>query len=479
LSELPIIEAVINYAKEKNALFCTPGHKGGRGFRSLQFKEFVDNPFELDFTEVDGLDNLHCPEGAIKRSCELLSKLYGSYKSYFLVNGSTMGNLIMIFSCFDEGDKILLERNCHKSIYNAVILRKLKPIFIKNVLSDKFNIPLAIDKEHFLSNINTEKDIKGIVLTYPNYYGLCCDLKFIIDQCKRANIKVLVDSAHGAHFGINENLPESAVKLGADMVVMSAHKTLPSLTQTASLHIGKNVDIDRVNYYFSAFSSTSPSYIFLCSLDYARYYLDKYGNEEYNSLIKTADYYRKKINLINHIHIIGKDDIKENEFKKNIYDIDTTRYIINLEKGYSGHLLLKYLRENGVQSEMSDESNVILILSPFNTVGEFEKLYIMLKNCNFELIECKTYNVLKCEIPELMILPSEALNSDKNNINYTEAEGEICGGNIIPYPPGVPLLIMGEEINKKHIEIIRYYLNSGVKIIGVKNKQISVIQNKL
>ena len=479
MSELPIIEAVINYAKEKNALFCTPGHKGGRGFRSLQFKEFVDNPFAFDFTEVEGLDNMHSPDGAIKRSTELLSKLYGSYKSYFLVNGSTLGNLIMIFSCFNEGDKILLERNCHKSIYNAVILRKLNPIFIKNVLSDNLNVPLTIDKEHFLHNMNIHKDIKGLVVTYPNYYGLCCDLKFIIEQCKKNNVKVLVDSAQGAHLGINENLPESAVKLGADMVVTSAHKTLPSLTQTAFLHIGNNVDIDLVNYYFNAFSSTSPSYIFLCSLDYARYYLDKYGKEEYNKLIKIADYYRKKINLIHHVHIIGKEDIKKGEFKKNIYDIDITRYIINLEKGYSGHLLLKYLRENGVQAEMSDDSNVVMILSPFNTDVEFEKLYELLKKCNFKSMECKTHDIVKCEIPELKILPWIALNSDKKNVNYSEAEGQICGGNIIPYPPGIPLLIMGEEINKRHIEVIRYYINNGVNVIGVDNNNISVIENKL
>jgi arginine/lysine/ornithine decarboxylase len=475
LAELPIVEAVIKYAKEKNALFCTPGHKGGRGFKSLYFKEFVDHAFEFDFTEVEGLDNLHSPEEAIKKSNKLLSELYGSYKSYFLINGSTLGNLIMIFSCFNEGDKILIERNCHKSIYNAVVLRKLKPIFIKNVLNEKLNVPLTMDVEHFLYNLKLHRDIKGAVITYPNYYGLCCDLKFIIGKCKEENVKVLVDSAHGAHFGICESLPESAVKLGADMVVTSAHKTLPSLTQTAYLHIGENVNSDKVNYYFNAFSSTSPSYIFLCSLDYARFYLDKYGKEEYNSLIKIADYYRDKINLLDHIHIIGKKDIMNDEFKKNIHDIDTTRYVINLDKGYSGHLLLKYLRKNGVQAEMSDESNVVLILSPFNTVDEFEKLYILLKKCDLTSLAGNTYDIVNYEIPELKILPADALNSDKKNLNYFEAEGEICGESIIPYPPGIPLLMMGEEVSRKHIEIINDYIENDVKVIGVNNKKISVL----
>jgi len=479
LSDLPIIEAVIDYAKEKNALFCTPGHKGGEGFSNPYTKEFLRRTFEFDITEVEGLDNLHNPEGIIKISNELLSKLYGSYKSFFLINGSTLGNLIMIFSCFNEGDKILIERNCHKSVYNAVIMRKLKPIFIKNILSETLNAPLSIDMEHFLYNLKNQKDIKGIVVTYPNYYGLCCNLKSIIGECKKSGVKVLVDSAHGAHFGINENLPESAVKLGADMVVTSAHKTLPSLTQTAFLHVSETVNLEKVKFYFNAFTSTSPSYIFLCSLDYARFYLEKYGNNDYNNLIRISNHYRDKINLINHVHIIGKKDIIKNEFEKNIYDIDTTRYIINLEKGYSGHLLLRYLRKNGIQAEMSDESNVVLILSPFNRENDFEKLYILLKNCDFTLLASHSFNIVNCEIPELKIIPSDALNLDKKNMNFYEAEGAICGGNIVPYPPGVPLLMMGEEINKRHIEIIKHYMDNGVSIIGINNKQISVIDNRL
>ncbi len=479
MPELPIIDAVKDYIKENNVLFCTPGHKGGKGFSCISDYGFAGNILEFDLTEVEGLDNLQNPEEAVKESCQLLSRFYGSYKSYYLINGSTMGNLIMIFSSFNEGDKILLERNCHKSVYNAVIMRKLKPVFIQNVVSDTMNAPMSIDMEHFLYIIKNEKDIKGMVVTYPNYYGFCCDLEFISGKCREKGIKLLVDSAHGAHFGISSKVPESAVKLGADMVVHSAHKTLPSLTQTSYLHVCKNTDIDKVEFYFRAFSSTSPSYIFLCSLEYARYYLEMQGKKDYDNLVELAENYRDKINTIKHVHIIGKDDIAKDGYKHHIKDMDATRYVINLEKGYSGHLLLKYLRSCGIQAEMSDDSNVVLILSPFNNKGDFEKLYSAIKDCDFNEIKTKSYDIIKYNIPEIKMDPYEALSSVKRYMNYHDAEGCISGDNITPYPPGIPLLMMGEKIDKTHIELINRFMDTGVSVMGIDKDKLLVIDKNM
>lgn len=479
MSELPVINALEKYIKEKNALFCTPGHKGGEGFKGPWLKEFNKDVFKFDLTEVDGLDNLHNPEGAIKDSLELLSKFYGSHKSYYLVNGSTLGNLVMIFSCFDEGDKILIERNCHKSVYNAVIMKKLKPIFIQNPLCETLNTSLPIDIDEFNKIINFESDIKGIVITYPNYYGLCCDLGFIIKECHKRNIKVLVDSAHGAHFGVSKTLPESAVKLGADMVVSSAHKTLPSFTQSAWLHISKNVDISKVDFYYKGLSSTSPSYLFLCSLEYSRYYLEVWGKDHYEELAWVSDYYREKINTIDHIKIIGKDHLKNDELKKYIYDMDITRYIINLEKGYSGHLLMKYLRTKGIQCEFSDDSNVVLILSPFNRREEFEKLYFALKNCKIKILKSNNYGIIKYSIPKLELDPYKAVNSNKKSICYDLAEGELCAEEVTPYPPGVPLLLPGEKISGEQIKVIENCVRQGIDIIGLDKDKLFVIDKSM
>lgn len=483
MGELPILNGVLKYIEEKNILFSMPGHKGSLGFLfTKEGKKFCKNILQCDLTEVEGLDNLHNSEGIIKESGYLLSRFYNSKKSYFLVNGSTSGNLAMIFSCFKEEDKIIVERNCHRSIFNGIIMRKLKPIYIKNKVYRQFNAPLSIDLEHFLSLIKENKDAKGIVITYPNYYGVCPNLEIIIKEAKKYNMKVLIDSAHGAHFGVCEKLPKSALELGADMVVMSAHKTLPSLTQTAFLHIGKDsiVDINKVDFYISAFSSTSPSYLFLCSMDYSRFYLEKYGQEHYNELINRANYYRKKINLLDSFYILNHSDIKHLNLKyKDVMDIDLTRYIINVKNNLNASDLSKYLRECGIQCEMSDGNNIILILSPFYNEGImdilYESLYEWDKNYNNKDKDKDNLNYNYIET-NMNIYPYEVLEREYLWIDYKDSLGKISYNNIVPYPPGVPIIMAGEVINKEIINAICYYKNNGIDVLGLKNNKIQIVK---
>ncbi|NFV14485.1 aminotransferase class I/II-fold pyridoxal phosphate-dependent enzyme [Clostridium sp. FAM 1755] len=485
MGELPILNGVLKYIEEKNIMFSMPGHKGSLGFLfTKEGRKFCENILQCDLTEVDGLDNLHNSEGIIKESGNLLSRFYNSKKSYFLVNGSTSGNLTMIFSCFKEKDKIIVERNCHRSIFNGIIMRKLKPIYIKNKVYKQFNAPLSIDLEHFLSLIKENKDAKGIVITYPNYYGVCPNLEIIIKEAKKYNMKVLIDSAHGAHFGVCESLPKSALELGADMVVMSAHKTLPSLTQTAFLHIGKNtmIDIDKVDFYISAFSSTSPSYLFLCSMDYSRFYIEKYGEKHYNELVDRSNYYREKINLLDSFYILNHNDKKYlNIFYKDVMDIDLTRYVINVKKGLSASHLSRYLRKCGIQCEMIDGNNVILILSPFYNEDVMEKLYKTLcdwdksydnkdKNSyNYDI----NYNYIETNIN---MYPYEVLEKEYLWINYKDSLDKIGYNNIVPYPPGVPIIMAGEVINKEIIDAICYYKNNGIDVLGLKNDNIQIVK---
>ncbi|NMM61644.1 aminotransferase class V-fold PLP-dependent enzyme [Clostridium sp. P21] len=472
MSELPILEGILKYVEKDNIRFCTPGHKGGRGFLNTPIgKEFMEHFLACDITEVEGTDNLHNPQGIIKKSLELLTKFYGSKKSYFLVNGSTSGNLIMMFSSFKEGDKVLIERNCHRSIFNAIIMRKLKPVYVNNKVSDKLNAPVCIDLEHFLKVLDENKDAKGIVVTYPNYYGMCCNLKYVIEQARKYDIKVLVDAAHGAHFGIHKDLPKSAVKLNADMVVTSTHKTLSSLTQTSYLHVNNKEDIEKADFYVSAFSSTSPSYLFLGSMDYARYYLETCGEKEYEKLLSMLNFYRNKINLIEGINVISKDDVKQSS----IYDIDNTRYVINLEKGYSGYLLGDYLRENNIDVEMSDHSNVVLIFSPFNEEWEIKKLYNVLRECDLNKLKIEEFNLLNYDIPLMAYMPFEVMDKKKEYVNIKNSLGRISAVNVVPYPPGVPIINMGEVISDRILNAICYYKDRGVDILGLEENKIEVI----
>ena len=481
MSRLPIVEALLKYKEEDNNYYAMPGHKCGKVYENTEEgKLFLKNLINFDVTEVDGMDNFHNPKGIIKEAQQELSNYYQSKKSYFLVNGSTEGNMIMIFSVFNEHDKIIVERNCHRSIYNSIVLRKLKPIYIKSKISKSYDAPFSIDKEHLFSIMDKNRDAKGILLTYPNYYGLCSNLEEIINKAKEYNMKILIDSAHGAHFGVCECLPANAVALGADIVVHSAHKTLPSLTQTSFLHVNCNELIDKVDYYTSVFSTTSPSYLFMASLDYSRYYLQKYGKSDYEKLITLCNEYRTKINEIGIFHIVCQKDL-EKEFNCSCHRhkviIDSTRYIINLPRGYNGHKLLDYLKLNKIQGEMSDHRSVILLFGTNNVRQDFERLYEVLKKCDINILEDKHTLPIESEIPITKVLPWEAIDSEKEKCTIDYAMGRICGQAIVPYPPGIPIIMPGELIEEETVKTIKYYMDNKVTLLGIDEGKITVLKN--
>lgn len=472
MSDIPMMSALLKYNKESNSLFCIPGHKGGKGFkRKVQKKNIESLILRSDLTEVEGLDNLHNPKGAIKEAEELLAQYYNSTKSYFLVNGSTSGNMAMIFSSLEEGDKILVERNCHKSIFNAIIMRKLNPIYLVNQLDKEFNAPLGIDISNLKEIIKEHKDIKAIIVTYPNYYGVCCNLEYIVKVCKENDIKVLVDAAHGAHFGSHPMLPENPLKLGVDMAVMSAHKTLPSLTQSAYLHVNDESLIERVDFYVSAFLSTSPSYMLMLSMDYARWYLKEEGNKSYEQLFSRIELFKKDLSNLKFLRVLDRKQL----INSNSTDIDESRIVINLKEGLSTSMVEQYLRKNKIQVEMIDASNLILIPSPFNSKEDFKKLYIALKDLDIKTVEGKQLKIIDLPIPKQFMRPFEAFKKAKHKVLLRDAIGEISAVNICPYPPGVPIIVMGELIEENTVEMIEYYLSNNIDIIGVKEGKIDII----
>lgn len=468
-NKLPIINAINNYLKEDIVPFSMPGHKYGKSF----FKSEIENIIlRGDITEVDGLDNLHSPEGIIKESEGLLTKIYGSEQSFFLVNGSTSGNLIMIFAAFNENDKIIVERNCHRSIMNGIIMKKLRPIYVENIIHKDLKCPIAINEKHLKDIIAEHSDIKGIVLTYPYYQGVGVGTEKIVSYCKDKGLKVLIDSAHGAHFGFNKNLPKSAQDFNADIVVMSAHKTLPSLTQTAYIHINNRELLDKVKFYKGVFLSTSPSYMFMMSLEYGRYFLEEFAEKAYDDLLNKINEFKINVSKINEIKIIDKGYFRD----FNSVNFDESRIVIHLEKGYSGHKFLDYLRDNKIQSEMSDERNVILIPSPFNDINDFIKLEKAIKNCDFTKIKAEEKGFYESKIPKTIMAPFEVVEKENEKIYLKEAVGRVVAENIIPYPPGVPVLVMGELIEEKHLKLISKCLKDDITVLGVEKEKVKVIK---
>ncbi len=462
--KVPLLDEVLKYKKENNLILSMPGNKSGIGFlRDDVGREFVNNMGFLDITEVDPLDNLHAPEGIIKEAQELLAKTYDVRKAYFVVNGSTAGNLASIFDAFNEDDEILVERNCHKSVYNGIILRKLKVKYIEPVVYEDKGLFLPPTEKEIYKAINKCKNAKGIILTYPNYFGIGYDIVETLKDLKDRGLKIIIDGAHG----ITEKLPKSIVKY-ADYIVLSAHKTLPSLTQGSYLLINNDTNVD---FYLKAFMTTSPSYLIMSSLDYARYYLENYGKEDYDKLIDLAIKWSIKINNLNKVRVLSKEDLPRG------YDLDLSRYILILKKGYSGHKLLNYLRSLNIQCEMSFSGGVVLILSPFNLEKDFEKIYNSLKSLNLELLVDTDYQNYCGLIPKKVLELYEAFNMEFEYVNIYESESKISKEAIIPYPPGIPLICAGEVISKEAIDIINGYIKNNKTVIGLKNGLVKVIKD--
>ena len=461
----PLLEELLKYHDEENLILSMPGNKCGLGFESDHLgREFMNKMGEIDITEVEPLDNLHCPEGVIKHAQQLLAKTYGAKKAYFLVNGSSSGNLSAIFACFNEGDEVIVERNCHKSIYNALILRKLKVSYIEPVIDFKNGIFLPPDKKNIYDAFSKCRNPRGIILTYPNYFGITYDIEEIIIDLKNKGIKVILDCAHGSHFGVNKRLPKSMAGLG-DYVVLSAHKTLPALTQGS--YITVNDENDNFEFYLRAFMTTSPSYLVMASLDYARYYMDEYGDKQYEQLIDNAEKWRIKINKLEKVKILSDNNI--NKFGN--YYIDKSRYLMILPKGYSGHKLLDYFRNKRIQSEMSFSQGVVLILSPFNTEADFEHIYRAVSELNIEEIRGMDDFVYHREIPEKKLEPYEAFKMQYEMTCIDKCEGKISKDFIIPYPPGIPIVCPGEAISKDVLDVIDEYMDNKKDIIGVDKKE--------
>ena len=471
MKKAPLLEELLKYKEEENLILSMPGNKSGKAFLRDELGEKFKNELgNLDITEVDPLDNLHAPEGVIKEAQELLRKTYKAKKAYFLVNGSTSGNLISIFSAFKEGDEVLVERNCHKSIYNALILRKLKVVYIDSNYNEALGIFMPIDENNIKIALEKSNNPKGIVLTNPNYYGILSNLEEIIKELKADGLKIIIDSAHGAHFGFSESLPKSVVALG-DYVVLSAHKTLPSLTQGGYLIV--NEENEDVEFYLKVFMTTSPSYLIMASLDYARYYLDNYAREDYEKLIKLSEEYKEKINKTKKVKILDLEDINGN------YGIDKSRYVMVLEDGYSGHKLLEYLRSEKIQAEMSFFKGVVLILSPSNTKEDFEKILKSIETLDVNLLKEEKIEFKKRNIDSIKVLePFEVFDLKGELISIEEALNKISKDFIVPYPPGIPLVVPGEVITKEAVNIIKEYLSNNLSVLGVSNNKINVIKQK-
>lgn len=455
----PILDELKKLKKKNSVSFHTPGHKGKNTL--IKWGDYI--PY-VDTTEIPGMDNLHEPTGIIKESQKLAAKTFGAKETIYSVNGTTGGIYIALSTVTNPGDKVLIQRNSHKSIYNGIILNRLNTEYIYPNYNKKHHILTGINPEDIEIKLKENKDIKVVVIVHPNYYGICSDLKRIAEIVHKYDRILLVDEAHGSHFIFSDKLPISALQAGADIVVQSIHKTLPSFTQTSMIHVGTDrVDIDKLRERSSLYQTTSPSYLFMASLEIARAYMEGEGKnllEENIFLVKKTIETLERINRV-HVFIGDEED-------RTIWEKDITKILFKID-GITGTKLSNILLKNyNIYLEMWDYYYGLALTSLKNDKEDFQKLIqgvkAIAKNMPHEPISPVTMDMLP---PRTNLPIYEAFYGTKKVVDLKESIGRTSASYVIPYPPGIPFICPGEEITVELVETIGFLIDKGIEIVGL------------
>ncbi|MGE7988985.1 aminotransferase class I/II-fold pyridoxal phosphate-dependent enzyme [Lysinibacillus fusiformis] len=469
----PIIEGLERFRQQQNISFHVPGHKHGELSHLPQaFKDVM----RYDVTELSGLDDLHYPEEMILEAEHLLADTYGAMKSFFLVGGSTVGNLAMIYATCQKGDTIIVQRNAHKSIFHAIELVGAKPIFVSPIWDERTLTATHVTFQDLKEAVENYSEAKAVVLTYPTYYGVTSKaIQQQIAYCHEKGIPVLVDEAHGAHFHACSLFQPSALSLGADVVVQSAHKTLPAMTMASFMHVRSElIEADKIHHYLRMLQSSSPSYVLLASLDDARYYVQTYMESDGAYIIE------KRNQWVEALRSIGSLDVIE---------VDDPLKLLLRVKGYSGFQLQEALEAKNVYGELADRNQVLFIL-PLLKQGHtypFAEIRVRIKEAVTLLLETEKTDSINAsqaaykfvQMTEPIYTFNEIASLNKEWLPYMRTMGRISASMIIPYPPGIPLLVPGERITVAKLSQLEELLAAGATFQGnhrLTEKMIQVIK---
>lgn len=453
----PIYDKLKNYHASDRVPFAMPGHKNGRGLES--------DLTNLDVTELPGTLNLRqSDDETVDNAQKLLSKLYKSDESYILTCGSTAGIQAMLASALRPGETVLVSSDCHMSVIHTCALCGYMLRFIPASLDPESLIPC--DDEDIEAILDNCRDVAAVLVTSPNYYGMCRNIRRFSAVCHKHGIPLLVDEAHGAHFIASNKLPQTAIQCGADAAVNSAHKTLNALTGAAYLHIKSNlIDKRRLRTALEMFQTSSPSYPIAASADIARAYLE--DSTAWNRLIDYCEYFRQKLSNSLMLRVI------ENE--------DPTRIVINFSifetSGFEIYDILS--NKFSIDAEMADSVNVVFITTPSNTRSDFERLYEALNSISAELtVRKEPHKVLSPSARERYVDPQSAFYSETEYLRMTDSINCICAQTITAYPPGIPVLCAGELITPSHILYLRHLKNIGAVFTGFDGTKIPVTTDR-
>ncbi len=463
-NHVPIMQALKELKQNKTVPFDVPGHKRGKG--NPELTNFLgEKCLEVDVNSMKCLDNLCHPTGVIKEAEELAAEAFGASHAFFMVGGTTSSVQAMIMSTVARGDKIIIPRNVHQSVINALVICGAVPVYINPQMSSRLGIALGMSMKDVEATIENNKDAKAILVNNPTYYGICSDLRSITKLAHENEMKVLVDEAHGTHFYFGENMPITAMEAGADMASVSMHKSGGSLTQSSILLCGDGVNPDYVRQIINLTQTTSGNYLLLSSLDISRRNLALNGRVICEKVKHFAEYAREEINEIGGYYAYSSELINGDS----IFDFDITKLSVNtLELGLAGIEVYDILRdEYDIQIEFGDLGNILAYISIgdktknierlISALGEIKRLYKRDRN---GMLETEYIN------PEVVMSPQEAFYSLKESVAIEECEGRVCCEFLMSYPPGIPILAPGERLTRQIIEYIQYAKEKGCLITG-------------
>ncbi|OLO27455.1 hypothetical protein BTR23_20340 [Alkalihalophilus pseudofirmus] len=463
--ETPLYSMVINHARKKPHSFHVPGHKWGSVLPEFA-KEKYEAILEIDGTELTDLDDLHDAQTIIKEAQQLLANVYGAKASYFLIGGSTVGNIAMLLSVCSSNDIILVQRDSHKSVMNGIQLAQAKPIYLTPEYDEETGLSMGVRLDTVILALKTYPNANALFLTNPSYYGVTNDLSEIIEFTHKYNVPVLVDEAHGAHFGIGKGIPPSAISQGADIVVQSAHKTLPAMTMGSYLHFNSSsIPKKKVEHYLQMLQSSSPSYPIMASLDLARHYVANLKESELLKIVESSKKFKCLLKEIPQLTVFEVNELTN-------YKLDPLKITVRTNCELTGVEIQMLLEEKGIFVELANEEYLLLILPllPF-TQGKhitsiIKKVLKPFPPVRKKYIEKKLFMQ---KISSLYLSKEEMETYSTTVIPLEQAVSHIIAEHVIPYPPGVPLLIPGEIITSEVITTIVNLNDVGARFQGHPN----------
>lgn len=486
-----LLTNLISYCDSDYYPFHMPGHKRA----SLPFP----NPWQVDITEIEGFDNLHHAEGILLQLEQEAARLFGARKSFCLVNGSTCGLLSAVSACVKPGGKLLMSRNCHKSVYHGVYLRNITPVYIMPELTD-FDIMGSITPASVEAALKEHPDIQAVLIVSPTYDGVVSDVEQIAGLAHEHGVPLIVDEAHGAHFPLYEEFPASALNCGADIVIQSLHKTLPAFTQTALLHLNSSrIEESVVRRFLGIYQSSSPSYLLMASIDQCLKHIQENGQELFAALHQNLNTFYEKCKTLNYIQVFQGQQTGTAGF----FDWDFSKILISAVRlGLSGQQLHDiFLEDYHIQLEMASGHYALALASLMDTKEGFIRMFAALKDIEQRAEEGRLFvqasaasDTLISQTPsadiisvrELYHIPaqaitiSEALERSSETISLEASLGKISQEYLYLYPPGIPLITPGEYIDKQLLDSVEKIKKSHLSLEGLSdltNTRIKIVNS--